>query len=357
MGKSERSLHKAKGTNCVLAFCTQLSQRRMNASNASNTSAVRENVLYEGTSTIVIYVCIGTVGILGNALVICVLTRSATLRKNIVNILLINQSALDLAASVCLVTMGYNTVEPVIVTFSGFGADLYCRIIGSKAILWGFATCSTWNLVTINLERYISVSFPVWHKTSLWKRHVAAVISFVWIFGLLFTFCTVVLTSKYSNNTCLSVSEHASKELSILSSVSSLLCQFVFPIAIMIFCHINIIGVVRQKAKIGIVTRSSNNPNQDQRWRNILKTLALVSLTFIICWSPNTVVYALFLTKLNVTLITTPFYHFTVYLVYLNCCFNPLIYAAQYKDFQREMKKLCCGTPSTDNVTTGTSQM
>ncbi len=310
----------------------------------NNSNATRKNDLFEGKTTVALYVCIGTVGILGNSLVIFVLSKSANMRKKMVNILLINQSALDLTASVCLVTMGYHKMAPLIVTFSPIAADLYCRFIGSKVILWGCANCSTWNLVLINLERYISVSFPAWHKTSLGKKHIIPAIMFAWIFGLLLSFCVTALTSGYADGTCYVGSNWPSEELSLFASIAYFTIQFIIPIIIMIFCYTVIIKVVRQRAKVGssAATNAATSSDQHQKGRNVLKTLALVTLTFVICWTPNIVVYALYLTKVYTNIINTTFYHFTVYLVCLNCCLNPFIYAAQYKDFQAQIRKFVC---------------
>ena len=114
------------------------------------------NKLFEGTTTIVLYVCIGLVGIIGNSFAISILYRSTSMRKKIINILLINQSALDLCASVFLISIGYVDLKKTnrIVTFSGVLADMYCSIIWIRLPLWSMAFASGWNLVLINFERY-----------------------------------------------------------------------------------------------------------------------------------------------------------------------------------------------------------
>ena len=215
--------------------------------NMSDPSTVKQNALFEGGSTIGIYLCIGIVGMAGNGFVIFIFIKSSNMMKRMVNILLMNQSAIDLVASVCLVTISYITSSGASSRFSGVAADLFCRIIGSRLFVWAFATCSTWNLVIINMERYISVSFPVWHKTSLNKRHAIAAIFLSWTFGLLFNFATIFFTSKYSNGKCYVASWWPSKELSILGSVASFMVQFILPIIVMMFCYIGIIKVLRQK--------------------------------------------------------------------------------------------------------------
>ena len=49
--------------------------------------------------TIAIFVCLGIIGCLGNGFVLHVFCSAEKLRKSIVNIYLINQSAIDLMAS------------------------------------------------------------------------------------------------------------------------------------------------------------------------------------------------------------------------------------------------------------------
>ena len=39
----------------------------------------------------------------------------------------------------------------------------------------------------------------------------------------------------------------------------------------------------------------------------------------------------------------SPFYHFTVIMVFCNCCINPIIYAAKYEQFQKGLRQIVCG--------------
>ena len=127
----------------------------------SEASTPLKNILHIDSSSIAAYVAIGIFGVVGNSFAIFILYGSSSMRKKLVNVFLINQSAIDLTASLLLLTVGYNNNSSVIVTFSGVSADLYCRLIGSKYPMWSLFVSSTWNLVFVNLERYLSVVFPV----------------------------------------------------------------------------------------------------------------------------------------------------------------------------------------------------
>ena len=63
--------------------------------NASNTG--------EKPVTVAIFVCLGIIGCLGNGFVLFIFCSSEKLRKSIVNIYLINQSAIDFMASLMFI--------------------------------------------------------------------------------------------------------------------------------------------------------------------------------------------------------------------------------------------------------------
>ena len=60
-----------------------------------NNSSVLTNLTEENA----IFICLGIIGCLGNGFVLYVFSSSEKLRQSIVNIYLINQSAIDLMAS------------------------------------------------------------------------------------------------------------------------------------------------------------------------------------------------------------------------------------------------------------------
>ena len=91
-------------------------------------------------------------GISGNGFVIFILLSSKDMRQKLVNVLLVNQSAIDFAASVFMIACGPNK-ENVIGDFKGLAGQLYCRIWAPKLPMWAMFTASSYNLVVVNLER------------------------------------------------------------------------------------------------------------------------------------------------------------------------------------------------------------
>ncbi|XP_002741982.1 putative G-protein coupled receptor No18 [Saccoglossus kowalevskii] len=72
----------------------------------------------------------------------------------------------------------------------------------------------------------------------------------------------------------------------------------------------------------------------------ITKTVLIVLLAFVVCWSPISVVNFLE-TFFNYT-IPMALDLFTVYMVFLNCALNPIIYGLMNRNFRKGFKKIFC---------------
>ena len=73
--------------------------------------------------------------------------------------------------------------------------------------------------------------------------------------------------------------------------------------------------------------------------RNALVTSLMVCCGFVICWTPNEILFGLSMVGYPVDF-TSWFYHFTAVLVFTNSCINPFIYAAKYHEFQRAVRRM-----------------
>jgi len=74
--------------------------------------------------------------------------------------------------------------------------------------------------------------------------------------------------------------------------------------------------------------------------RNAAVTSLMICCGFIACWSINEIYFCLSVIGLFYFDFSGWFYHFTVVLVLLNSCINPLIYAAKYREFQTGVRRL-----------------
>lgn len=118
-------------------------------------------------------VTIATLGIFGNLFVIFVMLRNPRKRAKTPNILVINQSLLDLTASLFIVIdkLILNGDLTYIISSNLF-KEIYCRLWKSQVIKWAAITGSTFNLCLISFERYLAIVWPMRHihftKSECW---------------------------------------------------------------------------------------------------------------------------------------------------------------------------------------------
>ena len=76
--------------------------------------------------------------------------------------------------------------------------------------------------------------------------------------------------------------------------------------------------------------------------RNTFKTFLIVFVTFLICWTPNQIIYFSF--NLGMPLQFTEWYYLlSVAMVASNSCVNPVIYALKYRQFRKGLRGMFCG--------------
>ena len=70
--------------------------------------------------------------------------------------------------------------------------------------------------------------------------------------------------------------------------------------------------------------------------RNTIKTLLIVGLCFIICWSQNQVRYLMFNCGYDINF-NSNHHEFTTLMVFINCTVNSFIYLIKYRDYQEAL--------------------
>ena len=128
------------------------------------------------------FLIIGVIGILANAFVILILGTSVKIRRKLVNTLIIHQSFVDFLASVALVGTAHLSAGDQH-GLEGVHADIYCFFIMGKWPLWFMMLTSSFSLMFINIERYISIVYPIFHHTKVTRKKVIMLLPIVWVFG------------------------------------------------------------------------------------------------------------------------------------------------------------------------------
>ena len=81
---------------------------------------------------------------------------------------------------------------------------------------------------------------------------------------------------------------------------------------------------------------TGNNQVKSKGQKNVIKTLILVGVSFIVCWTPNELLFFQF--NLGGTIQWEGWlYHTTVVLVFVNSCINPLVCMLNYKECRQRL--------------------
>ena len=110
-------------------------------------------------------------------------------------------------------------------------------------------------------------------------------------------------------------------------------------------------NVSYQTAKANTITQGTNTAKDKFQLarRNTIKTLLIVGLCFIICWSQNQILYVMYNCGYELDYNNT-YYQYTILMVFMNCTVNPFVYLIKYRDYQETLRTFfhCKGitTPS-----------
>ena len=115
--------------------------------------------------------------------------------------------------------------------------------------------------------------------------------------------------------------------------------QFLIPLFILLYCSGKILWVLTKRIDSNFSKCGPQSDTFQVARTNSIKTLLLVVLCFIICWSNNQIYYLMFHLGYAINFSST-YYKFTVLMVFLNCTVNPFIYLIKYKDYQDALRKL-----------------
>ena len=71
--------------------------------------------------------------------------------------------------------------------------------------------------------------------------------------------------------------------------------------------------------------------------RNTIKTLLIVGLCFIICWSQNQILFFMYNCGYDIQF-NGVYFDFTLLMVFIKCTVNPFIYLIKYRDYQEALR-------------------
>lgn len=294
------------------------------------------------SQSLIIYVFIGTFGLIGNSSVFGIIMSSVSMRKTSVNKLILYQSFIDGSASLWMLITCDIRYDLVL---QGTSGDLKCKLWLSKFIMWSLFLSSTFNLVVLTLERYFSIVHPLRHKRQLTSCRLYAMMIIPTMLAFVFMIAQTLPTSGLQNNYCLLLAIFPDTTTMRIYIMISSSIQLFIPLLIMFFSYGHIFIVLYLKSREGIMGSQDRRraENLQNASRNVLKTMVTVCLLFFLCWVGNVGSFVLYAFGVIPPFFSSPWYHVSTYLCFINCTVNPIVYSLQYNEFQKAAKRLLCG--------------
>ncbi|CAF1086748.1 unnamed protein product [Adineta steineri] len=291
--------------------------------------------LFSKILTVIILVCICTLGVIGNLVVLIVAFRKRKYR-HVTNCYIINLAITDLLFLLISVPLTAYLGLTNKWILNGF---VSCRVHIYLAHVLLQATCYT--LAAMSIDRYFYVASclikPPW-RTPL---NACIICVLIWAVSIAFVFPYTSLTSNTEGdiNNCSVSAYHPF----FASCFFPFCAYYVLPLIIIALCYTKLFLFMRNSSKKMFRRRLSllNRPHIVARRRRITRTLLSLTFAFAICWLPiHTLEF------LNCRQLLDEFYfrHSTLLdifrliahaLSYFNSCLNPFLYALFNKDFFR----------------------
>ncbi|XP_041483030.1 galanin receptor 2a-like [Lytechinus variegatus] len=356
--------------------------------NSTNSSEGIEEIPEDNQKvfTIVLYVLVGSVGILGNSMV-CVVFSLVRSRRSQVNLFILHQAIVDLCTSCLLIMFGITQLyrdeimktsyEPLnasspttnssdlmddgasqeyvkVANISLPLAEFMCRLWWGRVFLFSMFAISTFNLMSMAIERYMAIMHPFFYATKFKRRHTLIVIIMAWLFAPILQYFPPIFQYDAMDDTheC-GIQTDFSKTAQAAIGICLISWEFIMPSIVMGFSSIKIFRELRYrdsylvKATNYLVDKDKRTPQQSEPEqetmranRNTTMVVIVIFVVYIICWAPNHFTFLGFNLGMELDF-TGKWYHTTVLLAFVNSCTNPFIYAIRLKTFQRGLVHIC----------------
>ncbi|XP_067278188.1 trace amine-associated receptor 7d-like [Pseudorasbora parva] len=257
-----------------------------------------------------------------NLLVIISITHFKQLHTP-TNVLILSLAVADLIAGLILLPVqGMQLIEPC-----WYFGEIFCSIF--LLILYVVVTASLGNLIIISVDRYIAVNDPLQYPMKVTNSRVVVSIVVNWVFSFIYNFYLLYeyILCPERNHTCIGECIIYVKLENII--IDAFVC-LVAPCWVIVSLYVKICFVAKQQAR----QMNSITDKKIKSEKKAARTLGIVVLVYLLCWMPY------YLTSLSVghnendTLIINVMY----WIVCMNSCMNPLIYAMFYRWFRLSAK-------------------
>ncbi|XP_072047187.1 allatostatin-A receptor-like [Amphiura filiformis] len=286
---------------------------------------------------------IGFFGLIGNTLVCLVIYCNRDMHT-LTNALIFNQAVADFLSSIFIFLQA--NIPDSGPPSSGIAGTIYCQLWNASIALFALLVASTFNLVVLTLERYVAIVFPFQYIKLFTRTKSVILICCVWFFAFVYKLPDSV-RFYVKDNVCMTRQITWTKGIGII--IFSV--QYFLPLSVMLFAYGHIIFVL-SKNQSGQESTSATTENRSTNGqpetlqeslkrarRNVLKTLLLVFVAYVVCWTPNQFFFFFYNLGFKFTLGSTA-HRITILMAQSNSAVNFFVYGFKYKQFRRGLRKL-----------------
>jgi len=192
---------------------------------------------------------------------------------------------------------------------------------------------------------------------------IYAAMVITWVVGIVGLAPVAFVTTIVDDGICLGFFLWESPTARMAVLVFGIFGDFLIPVTLFVYCYARIVVVMKRQIRVmaahNVEGSAQMNASQVQSRRvkwNIIKTMIIVSVAFVICWLPS-VLYPIIVDNTNQTS-SDMFagYYATVFLSNLYICMNPFIYAAKHEGVKQKLARLMVCRKRVEDVAAGEAQ-
>ena len=292
-------------------------------------------------------IVVGFAGILGNSMVCVVLNK---MRSEKVKFLIRSQAIIDFMTSLFFVAYAFGRdLYPIKIPRRPIAAYLYCLLWKWATVKFWLFSISTYNLIAISIERYISIIHPLWHLVNFTRNKTILLGCFAWLLGPIFQIIYSVSQIFYISGRCHWSGYQTNGR--IIMGIWLFIWDFFMPCMIMAYCSTRVcLVVISQKkndnnlkahfaakdAAVKVSTRA-----QVKQSRSITITFIVVIFAFVVCWSLDQFIF-LYRNISGFFDVNRSLHLFSHAMAQLNSAVNPIIYVLFMKEYREKAASMFC---------------
>ena len=300
--------------------------------------------------TDVIYVLMGILILVGNAINVCAILKFPQLRKVVSNVFVVS---LSLADAIIFLSCLFYPVKK----HSPWNKESARAF--QVLIVWPSFICAQMSLLThvvIAVDRLLAVTLAMRYRMVMTKKRAVGLVALTWTYALFYT-GMITLYYGYTANVKLLLLNISFVVYTPRTVVNFLMVQTWLIISLIVLIYIFIyFKILYQKKKVGplVNEQTAENPEKsgyERRMRKTTRMMATIVSFLLICFLP----FSIF------TFISSPFqpnyqYIFqTLHIILtVNSCINPIIYCWLHSEY-RKAYAILIGIKSRKESTTTTT--